>query len=168
MGLTLEPLAKRKLTGKPIFDKRFCVEICEKVHTHYRNFRIVQSLDDFINMAEGFASALERWKKRGCPGTGSRHIELCRKQVAVSDFSDDVEINLNKNLYLENEGQIFAEGADFKEDEYIHLKIRDVRIELSIEDFKALTETMVQAYGRLNKDTSSSIHVTLPSWGVYG
>lgn len=158
MGQTIEPLAKRKLGGKPIFDKRFVVEICEKMHTHYRNIRIVQTLDDFINMAEGFASALERWKKRGCPGTGSRHIELCRKQVAVSDFSDEIEINLNKNLYLENEGQIFAEGADFKEPEYIHLKIRDVRIELSIEDFKALTETMIEAHGKLHTTTSFSVY----------
>lgn len=150
MGQTLEPLAVRKLGGKPIFDKRFVVEICEKMHTHYRNIRIVQTLDDFINMAEGFAAALERWKKRGCPGTGSRHIELCRKQVAVTDFSDSIEINLNKNLYNENEGGIFAEGANFKEPEYIHLKIRDVRIELSVEDFKTLTEAMVEAHGKLN------------------
>lgn len=162
MGLTLEPLAKRKLSGKPIFSNRFVVEICEKMHTHYRNFRIVQTLDDFINMAEGFANALERWKKRGCPGTGSRHIELCRKNIAVTDFSDSIEINLNKNLYLENEGGIFAEGANFKEPEYIHLKIRDVRIEMSIEEFKLLTEACVEANGKLSTDsTSSSVHVSL-------
>ncbi len=157
MGQTIEPLAVRKLNGKPIFSNRFVVEICERVHTHYRNFRIVQSLDDFINMAEGIASSLERWKKRGCPGTGSRHIELCRKQIAVADFSDSIEINLNKNLYIENEGGIFAEGANFKEPEYIHLKLRDVRIELSVDDFKLLTEAMVEAHGKLHP-TSSSVH----------
>lgn len=166
MGQTIEPLSVKKLSGKPIFDKRFVVEICEKVHTHYRNIRIVQTLDDFINMAEGFSSSLERWKKRGCPGTGSRHIELCRKQVAVADFSDTIEINLNKNLYKENEGGIFAEGANFKEPEYIHLKLRDVRIELSIEDFKVLTEAMVEAHGKLYA-TSSSIHEDiLPSVSI--
>lgn len=150
MGETIEKLSIKKLSKKPIFDKRFVVEICERVHTHYRNIRIVQSLDDFINMAEGFSQSLERWKKRGCPGTGSRHIELCRKQVAVTDFSDTVEINLNKNLYLENEGKIFAEGAEFKDATYIHLKLRDVRVELSLDDFNTIAEAIKEAQEKLN------------------
>lgn len=157
MGQTIEPLAVRKLDKKPIFSNRMVIELCEKAHFHYRNIRIVQTLDDFISMAEGFSSALERWKKRGCPGTGSRHIELCRKNVAVTDFSDNIEINLNKNLYLENEGGIFAEGANFKDPQYIHLKIRDVRIEMSIDDFKLLSEAMSEAYGKI----SSNLHVAL-------
>lgn len=150
MGLTIEPLAKRKLPGKAIFNNRFVVEICEKVHTHYRNFRIVQSLDDFINMAEGFSAALERWKKRGCPGTGSRHIELCRKSVAVNDFSDTVEINLNENLYKKNEGGIFAEGADFQDETYLHIKIRDTRIELSMAELNEVAEAIKEAMEKLN------------------
>ncbi len=115
-------------------------------------------------MAEGFSQSLERWKKRGCPGTGSRHIELCRKQIAVADFSDTVEINLNENLYAKNEGGIFAEGAEFNDkDKYIHLKIRDVRIEMSLEEFKLITETMIEAYGKLypTSSTSSDISISL-------
>lgn len=150
MGVTIEPLAKRKLPGKAIFNNRMVVEICEKVHFHYRNFRIVQSLDDFINMAEGVAASLERWKKRGCPGTGSRHIELCRKSVAVNDFSDSIEINLNDNLYKKNEGGIFAEGADFQDETYLHVKIRDVRIEVSIAEFNEIVEAFKEAQEKLN------------------
>ncbi len=158
MGETITNLAKRTIGQKSIFNNRMVVEICEKVHFHYRNFRIVQSLDDFINMAEGVSASLERWKKRGCPGTGSRHIELCRKQVAVADFSDTVEVNLNKNLYLENDGHIFAEGACFKEPNYIHVKIRDVRIELSIEEFNTVAETLYEAKKRLE---DSRLPITL-------
>lgn len=151
MGHTIEQLAKRTIGKKSIFSNRFVVEICEKVHTHYRNIRIVQSLDDFINMAEGFASSLERWKKRGCPGTGSRHIELCRKQVAVADFSDTVEINLNENLYKKNAGGIFAEGSEFSEEEsYIHVKIRDVRIEMGLGEFNEIAEAFKEAQEKLN------------------
>ena len=150
MGQTIENLAKNTLSKSPIFPKRFVIEICEKIHVHYRNFRVVQSLDDFINMAEGFVSALERWKKRGCPGPGARHIELCRKQVAVTDFSDTVEVNLNKNLYLENDGGIFAEGSEFKEPSYIHVKIRDVRIEMSLDEFNIVANTLKEAQEKLN------------------
>lgn len=150
MGLTVVNLAKRNIGKKAIFNNRFVVEICEKVHTHYRNIRIVQSLDDFINMAEGFSASLERWKKRGCPGPGSRHIELCRKNIAVTDFSDDVEINLNENLYLKNEDGIFAEGADFKDEKYIHLKIRDTRLEFSMAEFNEIAEAIKEAQEKLN------------------
>lgn len=150
MGQTVEKLAERNIGKKSIFNNRFVVEICEKVHTHYRNIRIVQTLDDFINMAEGFSASLERWKKRGCPGTGSRHIELCRKQVAIADESDTIQVNLNENLYKKNEGGIFAEGSEFLEEEkYIHVKIRDVRIEMSISEFLLVAETFKEAQERL-------------------
>lgn len=158
MGQTLEQLAVRQLPTKAIFNNRFVIEICERVHVHYRNFRITQPLDEFITMAEGFSKSLERWKKRGCPGTGNGvHIELCRLKVAVVDENKDIQINLNKNLYKENEGEIFAEGSNFTEDDtYIHLKIRDTRIEFSLAEFKVLTEGMVEAYGKLNPTSSSS------------
>ena len=155
MGQTIDKLAERKLDKQPVFPKRFVIEICERMHVHYRNMRVTQTLDDFINMAEGFANALERWKKRGCPGTGSRHIELCRKQVVVSDQSDTVQVNLNKNLYIENEGGIFSEGADFKEPNYIHVKIRDIRLEMSIDEFKTITETFNEAKTRLESSNIS-------------
>ncbi len=160
MGQTIENLAKRELKSKPIFPNRMVIEICEKMHFHYRNMRIVQTLDDFINMAEGISASLERWKKRGCPGTGSRHIELCRKQVAVTDFSNTIEVNLNENLYKKNEGGIFAEGADFSEDKYIHIKLRDIRLECSLSEFNEIAETIKEAHEKLN--------TTIPSFGVYG
>lgn len=157
MGKTIENLSKRELKEKAIFNSRFVIEICERVHVHYRNLRITQTLDDFISMAEGFVTALERWKKRGCPGTGNGvHIELSRRNVAVVDEHKDISINLNQNLYKENEGQIFAEGADFHDEEYIHLKLRDVRVELSVNEFKQLTEQCIEAYGKLKSTTENS------------
>lgn len=151
MGNTLEKLSERTIGKKCIFDERFVIELCEKAHIHYRNIRIVQSLDDFINTAEAFVSSLERWKKRGCPGTGSnQHIELCRRKVAIADESDKIQVNLNENLYKKNEGGIFAEGADFQEEKYIHLKIRDIRLELSISEFNEIAEAIKEAQEKLD------------------
>lgn len=152
MGRTITPLAERNIGKKCIFDSRFVIELCEKAHIHYRNIRIVQSLDDFISTAEAFVSALERWKKRGCPGTGvNQHIELCRKKVAISDESDTIQVNLNENLYKKNEGGIFAEGAEFSEEEsYIHVKIRDIRFECSIAEFNKISDAFAEAKEKLN------------------
>jgi hypothetical protein len=157
MGQTIEKLATRPLPGKAIFNNRFVIEICERVHVHYRNWRQTQTLDEFITLCEAYIAAYERWKKRGCPGTGQGiHIELARKKLVIVDDNNDIQINLNKNLYKENEGAIFAEGADFHEDNYIHLKIRDTRIELSIEEFKTLIEAGMEAYGKLNPTSADS------------
>jgi hypothetical protein len=151
MGVTIQPLAERTIGSKAIFNNRMVVELCETAHIHYRNLRIVQPLDDFINIAEGFVASLDRWKKRGCPGTGAgQHIELCRKKVAVSDNDDKIQINLNDNLYRKNEGGIFAEGADFQDEKYIHVKIRNIRLEFSLEEFNQIAEAFKEAQEKLN------------------
>jgi len=146
MGHTLQNLSEKEIEQKSIFNNRFVIEICERVHTHYRNLRIVQHLDDFITMADGFNAAIERWKKRGCPGTGQGvHIELVRKQIAQADESNKIIVNYNKNLYNQNEGSIFSEGADFTDDKYIHVKYRDLRFEMSIAEFKEFADAIREA-----------------------
>lgn len=155
MGVTVQNLATRKIGKKSIFDSRLVIELCESTHIHFRNLRIVQSLDDFISTAEAFVSALDRWKKRGCPGTGvGQHIELCRRKVAIADESDTVQVNLNENLYKKNEGGIFAEGAEFfEEDRYVHVKIRNLRLEFSIVEFNLIADAFNEAKERLKNAT---------------
>ncbi len=149
MGQTLTKLSERELTGKPIFPNRFVVELCEIFHCHYKNLRIILSTTDFINVAEGFSKALDRWKKLGSkePKQGV-HVELTRKEIA--DANDNrILINLNRNLYLPNEGRVFAEGAEFRDEQYVHLKVRDLRIELSLDDFHQLAGAVKEAETRL-------------------
>lgn len=153
MGLTIQPLASRKVSEKAIFNNRFVVEICEKVHVHYRNLRLLLSLQDFLEVARGMRDSLSRWESQGRPDPKQgTHIELCRKQVAQFPLSPDaLAINLNKNLYLENEGKIFAEGAELEEPRYIHLKVRDVRLELTLSEFRELSEAVIEAKGKLDE-----------------
>lgn len=150
MGQTIQELSHKKLTDKPIFPNRFVIEICEKVHTHYRNIRIVNSIHDWVSVAEGYKDALDRWKKRGCPGTRQgTHIELCRKIIQNESESKDILINLNNNLYVENEGRIFSEGANFSEPTYLHVKIGDLRVELTHKQFEELHDAINEAKERL-------------------
>ena len=146
MGHTIVNLADRKLDGSPIFDKRLVVEVAETFHVHYRNLRIVLSQKDWEAFGKGMADAWKRWNDRGCPPAGSGHIELCRKEVAESPIDNDLcKVNLNKNLYAVNEGRIFAEGAELMDDQYIHLKVRDLRLELTKKEFKELATAIKEA-----------------------
>lgn len=146
MGHTLQPLSHKELPAKSVFDKRFVVEVAEKFHLHYRNLRILLSLSDFIEFCQGVIKAYERWQKLGNPEPkqGS-HIELCRRKVGNDVYNEGIKLNLNDNLYLKNEGRIFSEGADFTDPYYIHLKLRDLRVELSLDDFKQLAEAVKEA-----------------------
>lgn len=158
MGQTLKNLASGKLSGRPIFPNRFVVEICEKVHTHYKNVRMVNTMGDWLNMAEGFKDSIERWKKRGCPSPNSkRHIELCRKKVTSEAENDEILVNLNKNLYPDHEGLIFSEGAEFTQAQYVHFKIGDVRIELSVTQFLEVADVVAEAKTQLENSDFSSV-----------
>lgn len=157
MGRTLQNLAKRELSNEAVFNNRFVVEACEKFHIHYRNLRLSLATSDFIQVAQGCADALARWKSRGSPENPKVHIELCRKQVAKDCLNEGVKVNLNQNLYNAYDGKIFAEGSQFKEPTYIHFKIRDMRLEMSISEFKEMANAVREADERLTSSTISSV-----------
>lgn len=152
MGQTIRNLSTKEISDKAIFNNRMVVEIAEKVHVHYRNLRILLSEQDWISFAQGVRDGFDRWVKRGSPTPKEgQHIELCRKSVGINpQDKDSIRINLNRNLYTANEGRIFSEGADFKDPDYIHLKIRDLRIELSNDEFKALAQAVIEAKEKLD------------------
>ena len=152
MGKTRMNLKSGEISTTPIFSNRFVVEICEKVHTHYKNLRIVNTISDWVSIAEGFSDALHRWKKRGCPGTGAgKHIELCRKTIYSEDENHSYAINLNDNLYVPNKDRIYSEGANFDEPTYIHVKWRDLRLEMSIQEFKEFVYGVGEAKRKLDE-----------------
>lgn len=158
MGKTLQTLAQRELQGPSVFNNRLVTEVCEVFHFHYRNIRILLPFEDWLAFCHGVKDSFERWNKRGCPEPNPRnHIELCRKQIKGNKSDNKVKINLNKNLYNDHEGKIFAEGAGITEEEYIHLKIRDVRIELSKADFKEVADAVGEAAERLRNSDSDAV-----------
>jgi len=146
LGHTLVNLADKKFPEHAIFNNRLVVEVAETVHFHYRNLRIALSEKDWKEFGKGMADAWKRWNERGCPPVGSGHIELCRKEVAKNPIDKDFcKVNLNKNLYALNEGRIFSEGAELEDEQYIHVKCRDIRLELTKDEFKIFAEAIKEA-----------------------
>ena len=120
------------------------VESCEDFHFHYRNLRIQISYADWPAFAKGFSDAYLRWEKQGKPF--GQHAELCRKTIATIPIGNDIQVNLNKNLYKANEGRVFEKGSGFTEEaEYIHLKIRDLRLEMSKDEFETFASAIAEA-----------------------
>lgn len=146
MGKTISSCSHIKVPNKTIFNNRFVVEVAELMHVHYRNLRINLTLYDWVEMCKGFAQAYNRWVKIGMPVPGDgKHTELCRKKVATDAVNAGIQVNLNENLYKQNEGRIFAEGAEFKDDHYVHVKTRDLRIEMPITEFMEFADAIQKA-----------------------
>lgn len=143
MGQTIRQLAAAPLSNQAVFNNRMVVEACESFHFHYRNLRINVSYADWPAFAKGFADSYHRWEKQGKPFGG--HTELCRKIVATNPKEEGIQVNLNHNLYKLNKGKIFSKGTDLADDAYIHLKIRDLRLEMPIEEFNTLAEVIGKA-----------------------
>lgn len=154
MGQTIRTLAQRPLSQSAVFNTRFVVESCESFHFHYRNLRINLSFQDWLALGKGFSDAFMRWVRKGSPVGG--HAELCRKTVALNPKDEGIKVNLNKNLYGINGGKIYSEGADLKDEEYIHLKYRDLRLEMTKEEFLELANCITEAKERLLEDVSIS------------
>lgn len=151
MGQIVRSLVSQQTNPRTIFNHRFVVEICEKVHVHYRNLRILMSLHDWLEMARGMRDSLTRWESQGSPEPhDGTHIELCRKDVAKHPVDDGhIRVSLNNNLYNKNGDKIYSLGAGFEEPQYIHLKIRDLRLEMSIDEFKELSKVVAEANSKL-------------------
>ena len=158
MGNTIKKLASGKLDNHCIFNNRMVVEICEKVHMHYRNLRITLSMRDFIEFAGGILNASARWANLGRPDPEKgKHVELCRRAVAKMPHNDEIQINLNTNLYKKNEGRIYAEGAELADKTYIHVKIRDLRLELTHKEFKEVANAFRQAEEGLESSDTAAL-----------
>ena len=71
-------------------------------------------------------------------------MELCRKEVD-SPKDETMMVNLNRNLYIKCKDKVFSEGNTFDEPFYIHLKYRDVRIEMPVDEFKDFASMIEEA-----------------------
>ena len=145
MGQVARHLSKQLLNIKPIFNSRMVVEVCESVHLHYRNLRINLSLSDWEQFSKGMIDAYERWKKLGEPKPGKTHIELCRKTVGLFPYDDGIQVSLNHNLYNSNGNKIYSEGAGLHDESYIHVKLRDLRLEMTHDEFIKFSDAIAEA-----------------------
>ena len=152
MGKTLVHLSERKLPQNKIFDNRFVVESCEAIHVHYRNIRIFLDVDNWKLLAEGFKDSLARFFKMGNPEGG--HTELCRKNVTVPS-EETVKVNLNENVYLKYQNKVWSKGSELEDPKYIHFKYRNIRIEMSLEEFEVVSDAVLEAKEALCRKLAS-------------
>ena len=149
MGNTKKHLASTTLLNDPIFPKRMVLECDESIHLHFRNLRLELSDDDFIKMSEMLMHGMKKYEDE-CMATNmfpGQHIEIGRGIVTKPLHTNQLKVDLQHNLY--KGGYDHAEFYD--EDDFVVIRYRDLRMEMSQDEFKKFASTISKAVGELKK-----------------
>ncbi len=143
MGQTKKQLAETSLDPWPIFPKRMVLECDESVHLHYRNLRLELSDEDFQEMALMFKQGLKFYEDRNvCAGMfDGQHIELGRGTVEKPLRTTQLKIDLQENLYKGG----YDNAEYYIENDFVVIRYRDLRMEMSRNEFKKFAETISKA-----------------------
>ena len=150
MGKVIAPLAKTNVPANTVFDRRFVLECCERFHIHWRNIRLELTADNWIGFVNTFEQAIATWRANGSPRQ-HEHLELARYLMDTSEIvhPTEVEVELCENLYKNLRETHGADAEFWEEDAFVHFHYRDMRFEMSIEDFLGFSKAMADGRERL-------------------
>jgi GT2 family glycosyltransferase len=150
MGKVIAPLAKTQVPANTVFDKRLVIECCERFHIHWRNVRLELTPDIWDGFVATFEQAIATWRANGSPRQ-HEHLELARYLMDTSQIvhPTDVEVELCENLYKNLRATHGADAEFWEEDAFVHFHYRDMRFEMSIEDFLGFSKAMADGRERL-------------------
>src|SRR4051794_1563634 len=168
MGKVIRRLAAGTVPEQTIFDKRFVAECCETFHLHWRNLRLELTPGNWSDMLAAFNEADRKWREAGSPPEHS-HLELTRflrSEPAINGTSVGAE--LCENLYKTAPPEFSRDAEYYEDDEFVHFHYRDLRVEMSVEDFLGFSGVMTEARERLleRPEPLSRLFARLDAHGV--
>ncbi len=144
MGKVIRLLAASKLSQNTIFNSRFVVECCENFHLHWRNIRLELTPQNFSAIAQTVEAGTRFWQAQGSPSSHP-HLELSRAVIQNPICQpSELKIELCENLYKIHETS--KDSHFLEEDAFVHLHYRDLRVEMSNEEFHRFARTVTEAH----------------------
>lgn len=152
MGKVRHMLAEKSIDKKSeIYSSNFSIELCETFHVHLRNLRLTFDTEEFTQICESFKKAFVNWEK----------MDFKR---AEENAPDDPIIGLAGGTIKAEAGSINKYicpsnlSVDLQEyNDYIHLKYRGLRIDLTIAEFVAFSEVIKEAANKIQEKHSDEI-----------
>lgn len=128
---------KKILASKEVADHGLYVgstwEDCENIHLHWDNFRLIMTEKDFLSFVLSTDRALVRKDDLKLKGEAEKGHCLVQWRPEYRYFKNRLQIELQ----------------DAPQTNMVHIHLRDLRLEVSIEEFKEMTECMVKAVKEL-------------------
>lgn len=113
MGDIKEILAEIEFDGQPLFGDKLRIESSEAIHIHWRDLRILATVNQFMEIGEGFKRAFGTWNGN-----------LSENDITLS------ETTIPEDIIFENKGKIEEQNNGV-----IHFHYRDIRLELTVKNF---------------------------------
>jgi len=148
MGRTKIELSRIKLPDRELHNSRLFIDLCENIHIHYREFRIVFSLDEYFEFVDIVSRSTEDVRsylaqnpeyEEGIHGDTvmlAGGWERRRKLLANSPKP-------NESTYFPND--FFIELLEETETDEIHVHWRDYRFAISRGHFKIIADAFTKA-----------------------
>jgi len=158
MGKVIRKLAESAVPAKTIFDKRVVVECCETFHLHWRNLRLELTHETWTDFLATMLEADRVWREGGAPASHT-HFELARTLIDTDQVLNGTSAGaeLCENLYKIAPPPFGLHAEFYDDDEFVHFHYRDLRVEMSVEDFLAFSKVMADARDRLLVDRARTL-----------
>ncbi len=148
MGLVKKELARVTLPDREAHNSRMFIDLCENIHIHYREFRIVFSLDEYFE----FADILERSTAdvRSYLAQNPDYRERVYPTTLMVAGGDNQRRKLLQNSPAPNQSAYFAndfaiELQDESVTDEIHVHWRDYRFAMPREHLKLICDAFAKA-----------------------
>lgn len=134
-----------------LYSDHFTLELAENFHLHLRNLRVELDHVEFELVANGFAEALESWRRNGSPPK-VRYEELGDKQLVLHKSKlSPVPSQWNTNTTNDELRIELQQWTD-----YVHIHQRHLRSELTVKEFLEFADAVAAARDELLALSASS------------
>ena len=130
MGNPIDTLSEKYFSGAPLYVEFVRVEQCECIHIHWRDLRILMTVEQFKRFFETLKDAYKIWDKELSP----------EKDVLL------ISSNIPESPLFEGRGLIEEQHG-----ELIHFHYADLRLELQPQTFLMMTRLFEQAKRKYNQ-----------------
>lgn len=152
MGEILHDLVRIKLPDREAHNSHLFIDLCENIHIHYREFRIVFSLDEYFEFAgivqqstedvRNYLAQNPDYKERTYPTTLMVAGGKIRQRQLLENSPRP-----NESTYFANDFAIELQAETVVDE--IHVHWRDYRIALNREHFKQIADAFTVAKAEL-------------------
>lgn len=136
MGNPIRILSEKDFSGVPLYEKILRVEKCEFMHIHWRDSRLLLTVEQFKKFFDTIEKAYRKWDGQLSPDKDVL--------IGMSDLPEDI-IFKGKGMIEEQHGEL------------IHVHYGDLRLELQPQVFLMLARLFEQAKREYNKTRVSMI-----------
>lgn len=138
MGFTRLMLFRQRLTACVFYTRAVRIDLAETFHLHWRNLRLELDAGGFRRLVRWLLWSYVKWTLRGQPATRppDQFLEFINAEMPA--LEGDLRIELQQQT------------------DYVHVHYRDLRIELTYEEFLALADAFDEARSRYGESPFTS------------